>query len=219
MIQATETRGLRVSLYSERAQCRMTSKDNENRISISWRRQTCVSAEKYGAARSAIGNNRHMAKTSLGLMLAVACIAVEPSYAQTPGPAGTRFVVTAPVFGKLAPNTGIQSAAFTVRPFSGQGEVQVPFVVFSSNGALAVSFSACSGAKPSVQFGTPVNLVACIDTQKIVRGNYLFLLTVRYQKQFLGATEPIFVTAEPRAASPVDCMPPTTAALPVVHVA
>jgi hypothetical protein len=159
-----------------------------------------------------------MTKTSLGCVLAMACMAVEPSFAQVTGPNITRFVVTAPGFGKVAPNTGVQSATFTVRAFSGQTEVQVPFIVFSSNGALGVSFSTCTGAKPSVQFGTPVTLVACLDTQKVVRGNYAFLLTVRYQKLGGGPTnEP--QANELRDVSTVDCSAPTTATIPELHVA
>jgi hypothetical protein len=161
----------------------------------------------------------HMTKISMGCILAAGCLAIQPSFAQPTGPTTTRFVVTpqALVFGKVTPNSGIQATSFTVRAFSGQSEVQVPFIAFSSNGALAISFSTCSGAKPSVQFGTPVTLVACLDTQKVVRGNYAFVLTIRYQK--LGGTILGEPTNEPRDVTPVNCTALTTGTLPDLHVA
>jgi len=107
--------------------------------------------------------------------------------------------VTSPVFPPVTPNMGIISAPFMVRAFSGKNEVTVPFLAFSSNGALGISFSACSGAKPSVQFGTPTPLGACLDTAKIVRGRYAFVLTVHYQKLQGPTNEPEGIS-EPRDA-------------------
>jgi len=159
-------------------------------------------------------------KQSFAWMVAAVCMAIQPSFAQ-PGPApAISFVVTSPGFGTVAPNTGIKSASFTVRAFAGKTEVQgVPFIVFSSNGAVALSFSACSGAAPSVKFGTPANLVACLDTQKVVRGNYVFLLTVRYQSLQGFTTVPQGFATQPKDASPVDCTAATTATIPDLHVA
>jgi len=126
-----------------------------------------------------------MTKILLRCVLVAACVAVEPSFAQGV-PAGA-FVVAAPVFGGvITPNSGVRGSGFTVtaKPVGNQSSSQ-PFLVYSSDGALALS-SQQDCSKPTSQIGaiTPVTLFACLDTQKVVRGTYVFLLTVRAPRPF-----------------------------------
>jgi len=126
---------------------------------------------------------------------------IEPSFAQN----GSTFVVVAPTFqGVFGANTGVKSASFSVgAKVAGNQSSFQPFVASSSDGALALSATS-DCAKPASQIGaiTPVTLFACLDTQKVVRGTYVFILTVRAPKQFkLGTTVPGGAT-EPQDAVP-----------------
>src|SRR5690349_15341642 len=162
--------------------------------------------------------NKQMLKKSLAWMLAAAFMAIATATCLAqPAPTGPAFVVTVPGYGVVTPNTGILSASFQVAASKTSANQSLPFVVSSSNGALALSASSdCSKPAQSIGAGTPVTLFTCLDTQKVVGGRYVFVLTVRTPPPFVFKF-PGGAGNEPKEASAADCTPtPPSVDVPVI---
>lgn len=131
-------------------------------------------------------------------------------FAAATGPA---FVVTGPITSpvSLAANTGVKNVSFNVAAKSAT-QSSIPGVSFqasSSSGVMSFSSSSdCSQPAPVIVSSTSSNgLFACLDTQKVVVGRYVFVLTVRSPLLKLGGSAgniPGSAT-EPMPAASVDC--------------
>jgi len=161
-------------------------------------------------------HNMHLIQISMGCILAVACLAIQPSFAQVVPGTVTRFVVTSPVFPPVTPNMGILSAPFMVRRFRGKNEVTVPFLAFSSNRRARYKLFSLLRRQAVGSIRHPDTSGGLPRHRKIVRGRYAFVLTVHYQKLQGPTNEPEGIS-EPRDAVAVDCNAQTSATFPDVH--